>query len=200
MEETLDIFDRIEHDGALGYIRMRDPDGDTSDLVAMLDDGSVVEINAETKKIEVSFDSWQDTINHIQLVQRKLYDFIGEIAIRAKNHDASKLVDPEKRYFDQYTPLLEFLKYGTKEYRESLFRMTPALSHHYSVNRHHPEFFPGGIDDMNLIDVLEMFADWVSAAKRHKDGDVLRSLEINKARFGICDQLYSILKNTISYE
>lgn len=50
---------------------------------------------------------------------------------------------------------------------------------------------------MNLVDVLEMLCDWKAASIRHNDGDILKSLEIQKTRFGISDELYQILRNTI---
>ncbi|GAA2159282.1 hypothetical protein [Glycomyces lechevalierae] len=43
---------------------------------------------------------------------------------------------------------------------------------------------------------IEMLADWKAATERHADGDLARSLEIQKDRFGISDQLAQILENT----
>ena len=65
--------------------------------------------------------------------------------------------------------------------------------------RHHPEHFPNGINDMNLIDVLEMFCDWVASSKRHNDGNILKSIDINKERFNMPDELVSIMRNTAAY-
>ena len=41
-----------------------------------------------------------------------------------------------------------------------------------------------------------MFFDWKAATERHDDGDIYKSLNINKDRFKISDQLINILKNT----
>jgi hypothetical protein len=41
-----------------------------------------------------------------------------------------------------------------------------------------------------------MLCDWKAAGERHADGSITKSLEINKKRFGISDQLASILDNT----
>jgi len=49
---------------------------------------------------------------------------------------------------------------------------------------------------MDLFDVIEMFFDWYAAGKRNKDGNIYKSLDINKERFKISDQLYNIMKNT----
>ena len=53
------------------------------------------------------------------------------------------------------------------------------------------------VDGMNLLDIVEMFADWKAATERYNDGDLRKSLEINAKRFKLSPQLYSVLKNTI---
>lgn len=54
-----------------------------------------------------------------------------------------------------------------------------------------------GINGMSLFDIIEMVcADWPAAVKRHADGNLLRSLEINRKRFNISDQLVAIIRNT----
>jgi len=74
--------------------------------------------------------------------------------------------------------------------------MGSAVKHHQENNSHHQEAHEEGIDGMNLIDIVEMLCDWKAATLRTKNGDIQKSLEIQKERFGISDQLYNILKNT----
>lgn len=50
---------------------------------------------------------------------------------------------------------------------------------------------------MDLLDIVEMLCDWKAATERHNDGDIMKSLEINKNRFNIDDQLFAILENTV---
>ena len=50
---------------------------------------------------------------------------------------------------------------------------------------------------MNLVDLTEMICDWMAATMRHADGDIYKSLEINRKRFNIPDVLVKILKNTV---
>jgi predicted RNA-binding Zn-ribbon protein involved in translation (DUF1610 family) len=50
---------------------------------------------------------------------------------------------------------------------------------------------------MNLADVVEMLCDWKAASLRHNNGDLEKSIEINRKRFGISDDLFCILKNTV---
>ena len=74
--------------------------------------------------------------------------------------------------------------------------MSVALNHHYAANRHHPEHFSKGIDDMTLVDIVEMLCDWKAASLRQNDGNLLKSIEINAQRFGYDDQLKRIFINT----
>ncbi|MGI5060542.1 hypothetical protein E4N89_06100 [Treponema denticola] len=144
----------------------------------------------------MKYDSTKDTLIHIKRVNELLLQFTKEIIDRAIQHDNSKLQEPEKPLFDKMTPLLKGLTYGSDDYKKALDELKPALDHHYANNSHHPEHYKNGIDDFTLIDLVEMFIDWKAASERHDDGDIFRSIEINKNRFGISEQLCKILKNT----
>ena len=49
------------------------------------------------------YDSKKDTEQHIENVRSLLSEIILELTKRAQNHDASKLVNPEKAMFNEYT-------------------------------------------------------------------------------------------------
>jgi hypothetical protein len=53
------------------------------------------------------------------------------------------------------------------------------------------------INNMNLLDVTEMFCDWAASSERHHDGNIRKSIEHNTGRFGIGQQLRRIFENTI---
>ena len=144
----------------------------------------------------MEYDSAKDTLLHIKRVNELLLCFAKELMDRAIRHDSSKLEEPEKYLFDKMTPKLKGLTYGSEEYKKSLGELKPALDHHYANNSHHPEYYKSGINDFTLIDLIEMFLDWKAASERHEDGDIFRSIEINKKRFEISDQLVHILNNT----
>jgi hypothetical protein len=143
------------------------------------------------------YDSTEDTKKHIRQVGVFLDEINRGLEKRARLHDASKLEEPEKSIFDEFTPKLKATTYGSDEYKKYLEGMGQALQHHYEANGHHPEHFEGGINGMSLLDTIEMIADWKAATLRHADGDIRKSLEINRERFGMSDQIYEILKNTI---
>lgn len=143
------------------------------------------------------YDSKEDTLKHIRMVQGFLAEISYEIGKRAGSHDKSKLEPPEKEYFDKFTPLLSGVTYGSDEYRNMLKEMKPAIEHHQANNRHHPEHFDNGINGMNLIDIIEMFCDFKAASLRHDDGDIRKSIAINGERHFIDEQLLKIFYNTV---
>lgn len=144
----------------------------------------------------MEYDSAKDTLLHIKRVNELLLQAAKELMDRAVTHDNTKLHEPEKPLFDKMTPVLKGLTYGSEEYKQSLAELGQALEHHYAHNAHHPEHYANGINDFTLIDLIEMFFDWKAASERHNDGNIFRSIEINKNRFGLSDQLEAVLKNT----
>lgn len=144
----------------------------------------------------MAYSSVFETMDHIQNVRHTIIHLIDKIMERALLHDQSKMQTGEVEYFDIFTSKLKDCTYGSEEYKQFLAELKPALDHHYAVSRHHPEHFQDGIRGMNLVDIVEMFCDWYAATKRHKDGDILRSIEINQERFGYSDDLKAVLENT----
>ncbi len=173
----------------------------------------------------IAYDSTEDTNKHIARVQRLVHTITVQLRDRAYSHDKSKLEDPEKPIFDEYTPKLKGVTYGSDEYKAYLKEMSKALDHHYAKNRHHPEHFASfecngcfksfehqlnhcdicgysqftasfDISRMTLIDLIEMFCDWKAATERHEDGDFKKSIEHNQTRFSMTNQLTLIFENT----
>lgn len=149
----------------------------------------------------MKYDSTQDTQEHIDKVAAYLEIVGGILYERGQNHDASKLQEPEKEYFDKYTPRLAELTFGTPEYTQNIQDLKPALEHHYKNNSHHPQYYENGITGMNLFDIIEMFFDWKASGERGKKGtgNIYKSIDINAERFGISKQLKQILTNTAKY-
>lgn len=142
------------------------------------------------------YDSTKDTLLHIKRVAQLLTEAAAEMIRRANVHDNSKLNSPEKEFFDEYTPKLAGSTYGSEEYKEFLKQLKVGLDHHYANNSHHPEHYPNGINGFDLFDLIEMFFDWKAATERHNDGNIFKSIQINKDRFKYSDQLADIFTNT----
>lgn len=174
----------------------------------------------------MGYDSTQDTMKHIGRVRELISQVQGNLQERLMKHDESKLKEPEKSIFDEFTPKLKGCTYGSDEYKAFLESMKVGLNHHYSENRHHPEhrfmecngcfsrISKGdevcrvcgysqftervGFKEMTLLDIIEMLCDWKAAGERHADGSITKSLKINKERFGISDEIHEILWNTVN--
>lgn len=137
-----------------------------------------------------------ETQKHIEKVRKYLRIMTDKLTTRGVNHDVVKLDSPEVEIFAEHTDALKDLEYNSEEYKQHLAAMKPALDHHYAQCRHHPEHFQNGINDMNLIDLVEMLADWKAASERQHNGNLLTSIEQNAVRFKMSDQLKQILLNT----
>lgn len=139
-----------------------------------------------------------DTFRHIERVRNLINLFVIELLKRGEDHDQTKLEMPELEGFTKKTKDLSDTTYGSKEYGNNLEsqELKKALEHHYAQYRHHPQHFKNGINDMNLIDLVEMFLDWKASSERHNNGNILNSIEYNADRFGISPQLSKILQNT----
>ena len=142
--------------------------------------------------------SKESTLEHKLVVCSIINNFIIELMNRGLVHDNAKLEDPDVSLFDTYTPKLANCVYGSEEYQGFLTALKPALDHHYAHYRHHPEHFKNGCADMNILDIVEMLADWKAATLRHNDGNILKSLEHNRTRFRLDEvSLYDILLNSV---
>ena len=139
-----------------------------------------------------------DTFRHIERVRNLLNVCVSNLLNRGEKHDQSKLDSPEVELFTEYTPKLASCTYDSDEYKAMKKAMKPALDHHYANNSHHPEHYKNGIEDMNLLDILEMLCDWKAASERHNDGNIRKSIEINGSRFNISPQLIRLMENTVS--
>lgn len=140
------------------------------------------------------YDCTADVTEHIRKVRYWMGNIVHLLERRAQHHDASKLKEPEKAIFDQYTMKLKDTQFGSDEYKAQLVGMGAGLKHHYEVNRHHPEHFENGINGMTLPDLIEMYCDWLAACEA-KHTPV--NLTLLAERFGIGEQLQQIITNTL---
>ena len=136
---------------------------------------------------------------HKHIIANYIKEIINNLSSRALDHDNSKLTPEELEGYVKYGKILDNAVIGTQEYQETLELMDKYNQIHYKRNRHHPEYHANGVNDMNLIDIVEMFSDWC-ATSDYKNTDVVKVMEETLfERFGIDDQLGNILKNTIIY-
>lgn len=147
----------------------------------------------------MSYDSRPATLEHIAIVRELLGEVRYDLRERGMKHDRSKLLSPEREVFDVSTPKLAGLTYPSPEYDAALEEMGVGLDHHYAANDHHPQHFDDGVHGMNLVQIIEMLADWKAATLRHDDGDLRRSIESNAERFGYGPGFTRMLLLTADY-
>lgn len=141
-------------------------------------------------------DYLRDTRAHIANVQRYMQAFATLLNTRSVDHDTSKLEEPEKSILHQNTVEYKRLKIGSPKYEAHLKKVKIALEHHYAMNSHHPQHYKNGVAGMDLLDIVEMFCDWMVACREHGDGNIVHSILENKKRFDYSDELTQILINT----
>ena len=140
-----------------------------------------------------------ETRKHIRRVGEIVNLMVSELLCRVTKHDASKTEEPEAPILEKQTEKLHSLTYLSDEYKkqQDSVDMKPFFDHHWAKNRHHPQYFPEGVNDMTLVDLVEMISDWKAASERHDNGNILQSIQKNMKRFKITPQLAQILKNTV---
>jgi hypothetical protein len=141
-------------------------------------------------------DVMRETVAHVRRVGDLMLDAVQVLQRRAVRHDDSKFTPEEFEAFAQETPTLRGLTYGSDQYKAALVRLGPALAHHYRVNPHHPEHHTRGVDQMDLLHLIEMLADWKAATERHADGSLPKSIAGNAKRFGYNDAMARLLART----
>jgi len=136
---------------------------------------------------------------HKDGVKDYLKFIVNLLASRALTHDNSKNSDEEYKYFKMANSVN---RNQFKTYEEYLNYIKPTLDkgleHHYNVNRHHPEYFDNGIDDMNLIDILEMIVDWKVSIEQN-DKELYEEIDYNFNKYNVSEQLKKIILNTYKY-
>jgi len=152
----------------------------------------------EEQNNEEVYDSTKDTQKHIDKVAYYLNKIAEELIERGKNHDKSKLEEPEKSILDKYTPLLGTCEYNSDEYKKNSQEMKDLGfdKSHYSKNDHHLEQYENGLNDIDLPLLCEIFSDYLASSQRTKDGDFVKSMDIVEKKYKFPIELKNIFLNT----
>lgn len=132
----------------------------------------------------------QKLITTFYIIKHKLWIIfymclvIKTLIKRAILHDLSKFSKEEFEYVYILSTQGKNIKYGSKEYEELVKSVAPAERAHHYINRHHPNFYLYGINEMSPVDKIEMLVDFFAATKR-KNGNIYDSLIINAKVFNI---------------
>ena len=129
---------------------------------------------------------------HTRSIRTNLAKITSDLTRRASVHDDLKLGDDQlDRYIARHQEIHP-LPYDAPERKEVEAKYKDLIEAHHKQYRHHPEHFEHGIDDMNLVDVIEMLCDWAAAG-----ADIEKSLKVNEKKYSVSPQLMKLLKNTI---
>ncbi len=63
--------------------------------------------------MDINYEARCETYKHIKMVNGFLIRFAQELLDRARNHDSSKLEEPEASLFEKITPKLATTKYNS---------------------------------------------------------------------------------------
>lgn len=140
---------------------------------------------------------YKDYMQHIQWVMEGMGYVINKLLLRMLTHDRTKIEEPELSAYAEIVPGFKGLEYGTPEHEAHGGKLGPAWEHHTRHNKHHPEYFPAGHEDMTLVDLLEMVCDWRAASMRSGGiFDYEKSLAVFEERYAADRQVILILRNT----
>ncbi len=126
---------------------------------------------------------WRVNTTHKYYVFKYCLKIGLKLIYRGLIHDLSKYGWKETKHFYPNIFKLKQTEYGTEEYRELLRQVKPAITEHYSKNRHHPEYYDGTVKQMSFVDEMEFILDCIAATRKNKNGDPIKSIEHNKVRF-----------------
>lgn len=134
---------------------------------------------------------------HKSSVRKRLLFIASELQKRAEHHDDSKLEYPELGWLvamdkEGRAP------YGSEAYFEKMKRWDCFFKHHYDKNPHHPDHYTAeGTHGMTIVDIVEMMCDVISYCDELPSTKAFEIINEQAERFGLSDELASILKNTL---
>ena len=146
-----------------------------------------------------AFDTLLETLRHQSDVRAALSEMRADLDRRGFLHDRTKLEELEFWTFTRTRPKFREAEYGSEEYRQCTEEARPAVEHHYAHNRHHVAFHEDGFAGMNLLDILEMLADWKAAAVRSPGLGLRDSLPRAYEKYGIPENMQRHIEATLEY-
>ena len=140
----------------------------------------------------MSYDARLDSLLHIKKVSTNINEIAIQVIKRSIKHDDSKFESPEKEELDKVVPIIKQGK-DAPNYKQAKLGAKNLMKIHFSKNSHHPEFYKNGVDEMNLLDLVEYLSDMKVESKENLEEILLK----NSKKYNWSDQLLNIMKNTI---
>lgn len=132
----------------------------------------------------------KDQVQHVQILQKLVLQFVNDIMKESIEHDTSKWGDVEYTTFVNSRKDLNNSKNGTDaNYQKNL--TSEAIQHHYKNNKHHPEYWKDKENSMPVEEIIIMFFDWASRTIA-KGGMLVDFWEYNISKLRECKQHHAI--------
>ena len=92
-----------------------------------------------TEEFKARLASQEDTLRHVEEVRKLIGYIVAELKERGREHDMSKLAEPELPIFAEYGPKLAGMTYGSQEYKDALCARIEAIVNGAAlINQWHP--------------------------------------------------------------
>lgn len=206
--DVTDLFITADDEAGMALLQLKNEDGG---LTYYEGEPATETVNGD---VFITFDkklpnAMVQTQEHIEAVRALIGLVNAELVQRAIHHDRSKFEPVEADALQKMAELVDRdgpVAFGTPEYEARKQILGPMLAHHYAKNSHHPEHFESeyggayvdGINGMTLVDVVEMFCDWVAAGRaRNPDGKV--DLGVAASRYNVPTMLENVFVNTLNW-
>ena len=139
----------------------------------------------------------KNTINeHISHVRTYLFKVMSEIMMRSANHDNSMMDPEEKRYLDEFIPVLSQNEPGSPEHKAALDQMLSGRDHHFQKNNHHLEHY-GSLSGMDLLDLIEWVCDQKAASMQDGNRNIVDRLNLYFKKYDFPVELIDMIHNTV---
>ena len=149
--------------------------------------------------MNIKLETLTDILLHISRVQENLSQIRAILEVRGIAHDRTKFLAIEFDAFVKAQPKFKEANYDSPEYQECVDMIRPSIDHHHANNRHHIAFYKKGFSDMNLLDILEMLADWEAASRRNLDLPFADSLPKAFEKYSIPSNVQRHIVATLKY-
>jgi hypothetical protein len=157
----------------------------------------VCDLMVETTEVERYLN---DLAQHKGWVNKYIVKVVHLLRERADGHDDDKYKDPLKRIYSKNFDALCKTTFRSPEYNKIVGseEFQEAFKIHTKNNRHHPQHFENGVEDMNLIDIIEMLCDWKAASDRTgRKQSVKEGMELNYEKYHIDGIARKWIENTL---
>jgi hypothetical protein len=109
----------------------------------------------------------QEQVEHIQRVQKLVFNFCNQIMEAVLEHDSSKFSSLEYFTFVKSKDILNASVNGKDVNYQSMLN-SEGIQKHITENSHHPEYWDTKNELMPIKEAIIMFFDWLSRSQQRK--------------------------------